>query len=157
MQVCVLYHLYKKEMFASLHLKASMNDDNGMVETTSGKHAYINFMPCVSVSFFFFSFSPYINCIMAADTDTAAPTDKPDIKEKGNTKDPEQKSLWARYALWLLVPIMLAVYFSQDSTVLAQTKHERQVLPDNVKPLHYDLELTPDLETFVYTGRVKIK
>lgn len=94
---------------------------------------------------------------MATDTCTAAPMEKPDIKEKGNTKDPEQKSLWARYALWLLVPIMLAVYFSQDSTVLAQTKHERQVLPDNVKPLHYDLELTPDLETFVYTGRVKVK
>ncbi|CAO3625904.1 unnamed protein product [Mucor fragilis] len=95
---------------------------------------------------------------MAADTDTAtaAPTERPDIKEKGNTKDPEQRSLWARYALWLLVPIMLAVYFSQDGTVLAQTKHERQVLPSNVRPLHYDLELTPNLETFAYTGRVKI-
>lgn len=80
-----------------------------------------------------------------------------DIKEKGNTKGPEKKSLWTRYALWLLVPIILAVYFSQYNTVLAQTKHERQVLPSNVKPLHYDLELTPNLETFVYNGKVRVK
>lgn len=86
-----------------------------------------------------------------------APAEKPDFKVKGNTVESEQKSFWTGYALWLLIPIMLAVYFSQDSTVFAQTKHERQVLPNNVKPLHYDLELTPNLETFEYSGRVKVK
>ncbi|KAI8393953.1 aminopeptidase [Radiomyces spectabilis] len=33
---------------------------------------------------------------------------------------------------------------------------ERQVLPTNVKPVHYDLTLQPNLETFVFHGRVKV-
>lgn len=156
-QICVLSRHLDICPVSLLDLKARVKD--GMVETISENthiliscHAYL-------VLFSFLSLFPTTHCIMAADTDTAtaAPTERPDIKEKGNTKDPEQRSLWARYALWLLVPIMLAVYFSQDGTVLAQTKHERQVLPSNVRPLHYDLELTPNLETFAYTGRVKIK
>jgi uncharacterized membrane protein len=112
------------------------------------ENVYINF---IHVILFFLFISAYFfsHHIMVAKNS--------DIKEKGNTKDPEQKSLWTRYALWLLVPIMLAVYFSQDNAVLAQIKNERQVLPNNVKPLHYDLELTPNLETFVYDGKVKIK
>lgn len=34
---------------------------------------------------------------------------------------------------------------------------ERQVLPTNVKPVHYDLTLKPNLETFVFYGRVKVE
>ncbi|CAO3593307.1 unnamed protein product [Absidia cylindrospora] len=33
---------------------------------------------------------------------------------------------------------------------------ERQILPTNVKPVHYDLSLQPDLETFVFQGQAKI-
>ncbi|KAI8905519.1 peptidase family M1-domain-containing protein [Gorgonomyces haynaldii] len=33
----------------------------------------------------------------------------------------------------------------------------RQVLPTNVKPTHYTVELTPNLETFKFTGKVQIK
>ncbi|EDO17701.1 hypothetical protein Kpol_1033p4 [Vanderwaltozyma polyspora DSM 70294] len=33
---------------------------------------------------------------------------------------------------------------------------EREVLPSNVQPLHYDLEVEPDFETFKYSGNVKI-
>ncbi|KAG0164361.1 Aminopeptidase 2 mitochondrial [Apophysomyces sp. BC1034] len=33
---------------------------------------------------------------------------------------------------------------------------ERQVLPTNVRPVHYDLSLKPNLETFVFYGRVKV-
>ncbi|OAD78274.1 hypothetical protein PHYBLDRAFT_154347 [Phycomyces blakesleeanus NRRL 1555(-)] len=33
---------------------------------------------------------------------------------------------------------------------------ERQVLPSNVRPSHYTLTLAPDLEEFVFEGRVKI-
>ncbi|KAG2222206.1 hypothetical protein INT45_014103 [Circinella minor] len=33
---------------------------------------------------------------------------------------------------------------------------QRQVLPTNVKPVHYDLTLKPDLETFVFYGQVKV-
>ncbi|KAI8083890.1 peptidase family M1-domain-containing protein [Thamnidium elegans] len=51
---------------------------------------------------------------------------------------------------------MLALYFSQESIVLADIKHERQVLPALVKPVHYDLNLTPDLNNFVYDGSVKV-
>lgn len=76
---------------------------------------------------------------------------------KEENKEEEKKSFWTRYALWLLVPIMLALYFSQDSTVLAQIKHARQILPATVRPTHYDLNLTPNLDTFVYNGIVKVE
>lgn len=33
----------------------------------------------------------------------------------------------------------------------------REVLPKNVKPLHYDLILEPNLETFEYEGKVVIE
>ena len=33
----------------------------------------------------------------------------------------------------------------------------REVLPKNVKPLHYDLTLEPNFETFKYEGRVVIE
>ncbi|KAI8089940.1 aminopeptidase [Halteromyces radiatus] len=33
---------------------------------------------------------------------------------------------------------------------------DRQILPTNVKPVHYDLSLQPNLETFVFKGQVKI-
>lgn len=69
----------------------------------------------------------------------------------------KEKSLWTRYALWLLVPIILGLYFSHDKFVLAQVKHERVILPALVKPTHYQLELKPDLNTFAYDGRVKVE
>jgi len=34
---------------------------------------------------------------------------------------------------------------------------KREVLPTNVKPLHYDLTLEPDLEKFTYNGSVTIE
>lgn len=33
----------------------------------------------------------------------------------------------------------------------------REVLPKNVKPVHYDLTLEPNLETFEYEGKVIIE
>jgi len=33
----------------------------------------------------------------------------------------------------------------------------REVLPRNVKPLHYDLTLEPDFEKFTYNGTVVIE
>ena len=33
----------------------------------------------------------------------------------------------------------------------------REVLPKNVKPVHYDLTLEPNLETFEYEGKVVIE
>lgn len=35
--------------------------------------------------------------------------------------------------------------------------HGREVLPTNVKPLHYNLTLEPDFETFTYEGNVVIE
>ncbi len=32
----------------------------------------------------------------------------------------------------------------------------RDVLPENVKPVHYDVNLTPDLESFVFSGTVRV-
>lgn len=39
----------------------------------------------------------------------------------------------------------------------ASVEAHREVLPTNVKPLHYDLTLEPDLEHFTYTGKVIIE
>lgn len=33
----------------------------------------------------------------------------------------------------------------------------REVLPTNVKPVHYDLTLEPDFKTFKYNGTVTIE
>ena len=33
----------------------------------------------------------------------------------------------------------------------------REVLPTNVKPLHYDLTLEPDFDKFTYEGKVVIE
>lgn len=33
----------------------------------------------------------------------------------------------------------------------------REVLPKNVKPVHYDLTLEPNLDTFEYEGKVVIE
>jgi hypothetical protein len=35
--------------------------------------------------------------------------------------------------------------------------NDRQVLPKNVKPIHYDVTLEPDLEKFTYEGTVAIE
>lgn len=35
--------------------------------------------------------------------------------------------------------------------------HGREVLPTNVKPVHYDLTLEPNFETFKYDGTVIIE
>ena len=35
--------------------------------------------------------------------------------------------------------------------------HGREVLPTNVKPLHYDLTLEPDFEKFTYEGTVVVE
>ena len=34
---------------------------------------------------------------------------------------------------------------------------DREVLPTNVKPLHYDLTLEPNFEKFTYNGSVTIE
>jgi aminopeptidase 2 len=35
--------------------------------------------------------------------------------------------------------------------------HGREILPANVKPLHYDLTLEPDFDKFTYEGTVVIE
>ena len=39
----------------------------------------------------------------------------------------------------------------------AMTTHGREVLPTNVKPLHYNLTLEPDFEKFTFEGKVTIE
>lgn len=99
---------------------------------------------------------------------TTEESDQAKVLKEGNTaaatqplvmkeEEEKEKSFWVRYGLWLLIPVMLAFYFSQDKTVLAEIKHQRQVLPTQVKPVHYNLNLTPDLEKFTYKGVVVIE
>lgn len=44
----------------------------------------------------------------------------------------------------------------EDSTAMDVTKG-REVLPKNVKPTHYNVELEPDLEKYTYEGSVDIE
>lgn len=43
------------------------------------------------------------------------------------------------------------------STATSCAYTDRDILPSNVKPTHYDLELRPDMEKFTFTGTVKIQ
>lgn len=43
---------------------------------------------------------------------------------------------------------------TEDSSM--DIRKGREVLPKNVKPLHYDLTLEPNFETFKYEGQVTI-
>ena len=38
-----------------------------------------------------------------------------------------------------------------------EVEAHREVLPKNVKPIHYDLTLEPDFEKFTYEGEVVIE
>jgi aminopeptidase 2 len=35
--------------------------------------------------------------------------------------------------------------------------NDRDVLPGNVKPTHYDVTIRPDMTKFIFTGTVKIE
>jgi hypothetical protein len=55
-------------------------------------------------------------------------------------------------------------YLDKSKTPIMVSKHshatdvnERIVLPKNVRPVHYDLEIKPDMEKFVFDGKVSIK
>lgn len=37
------------------------------------------------------------------------------------------------------------------------TFEDREVLPGNVKPTHYDVTIRPDMEKFTFTGTVNIR
>ena len=45
----------------------------------------------------------------------------------------------------------------RDDISGSQAAPKREVLPTNVKPMHYDLILEPDLEKFTYNGQVTIE
>jgi hypothetical protein len=50
----------------------------------------------------------------------------------------------------------------KQSIMVAKHNHatdinDRVVLPKNVRPTHYDLEIKPDMDKFVFSGRVSIK
>jgi aminopeptidase 2 len=44
-----------------------------------------------------------------------------------------------------------------DETFGSSNAAGREVLPTNVKPVHYDLTLEPDFEKFTYEGTVIIE
>lgn len=51
----------------------------------------------------------------------------------------------------------LESYFKNDDSKFGPLSKERDVLPTNVKPFHYDLRITPDLVKFVFDGHVDIE
>lgn len=48
-------------------------------------------------------------------------------------------------------------HFGAEEHGSATIAGAREVLPTNVKPLHYDLKLEPNLEDFTYEGSVVIE
>ncbi|KAI8976962.1 peptidase family M1-domain-containing protein [Pilobolus umbonatus] len=80
-----------------------------------------------------------------------------DSKVDSKVDSQPDKSFWSRYGLWIILPLMLAVYYSSHQvTVSAIIKEGRQILPNHVHPTHYHLELAPHLDTFDFDGTVKI-
>ena len=45
---------------------------------------------------------------------------------------------------------------TEESSAMDVTKG-REVLPKNVKPTHYNVELEPDLEQYTYNGSIDIE
>lgn len=48
-------------------------------------------------------------------------------------------------------------HFGAEGNASIDITKGREVLPANVKPLHYDLTLEPDFEKFTYEGSVTIE
>lgn len=47
--------------------------------------------------------------------------------------------------------------FAEGESSSIDVSKSREVLPANVKPLHYDLTLEPNFEKFTYEGKVVIE
>lgn len=62
-----------------------------------------------------------------------------------------------KYFIWSLLPLFGAYLLYPYMMCSEQQPQSRQVLPTNVKPLHYNLWLKPHLDTFVFEGQVKVK
>ena len=65
------------------------------------------------------------------------------------------------WLLWLMGEVILQCVIAEHRNTNREIMYsaanaDREVLPSNVYPLHYDLGLEPDLETFKYNGTVKI-
>jgi len=48
-------------------------------------------------------------------------------------------------------------HFGVDDPSPMNVSQGREVLPTNVKPVHYDLTLEPDFDKFTYNGTVTIE
>lgn len=48
-------------------------------------------------------------------------------------------------------------HFGVDAHASVDISKGREVLPANVKPVHYDLTLEPDFDSFTYNGTVVIE
>ena len=69
---------------------------------------------------------------------------------------PSQKLPSVRYCSYQRT--MRKHHFGTDVTSSSiDVSKGREVLPKNVKPIHYDLTLEPNLETFEYEGKVVIE
>lgn len=69
---------------------------------------------------------------------------------------PKQKLPFVRYCSYQRT--MRKHHFGTDVTSSSiDVSKGREVLPKNVKPIHYDLTLEPNLETFEYEGKVVIE
>jgi hypothetical protein len=56
--------------------------------------------------------------------------------------------------LWLVLIFFAYLYQQLQQDIMATS---RQVLPTNVRPVHYHLSLRPNLSTFKFDGRVQVK
>ena len=86
-------------------------------------------------------------------TPTATPLQPNPIRR---FQTPKQKLSSVRYCSYQRT--MRKHHFGTDVTSSSiDVSKGREVLPKNVKPIHYDLTLEPNLETFEYEGKVVIE
>ena len=52
---------------------------------------------------------------------------------------------------------IMTVSCAHKNSHIKEALLERDILPTNVSPIHYDLTITPDMTNFVFDGQVDIK
>lgn len=77
-----------------------------------------------------------------------------------------------KFLIWnaaaLVVILAASLWFNRNSSQMTiacshnpahhlHARPDRDVLPANVKPIHYDLTITPNMDAFTFEGRVLIR
>ncbi|CAG8538500.1 28782_t:CDS:10, partial [Racocetra persica] len=69
-----------------------------------------------------------------------------------HTIQKEENRFRTRFIFFSIIVAVIAYFLSRYQIFKMADTSKRQVLPTNVRPTHYDLTLTPDLQSFTFKG-----